>query len=136
FTINPANTMTSVSTWTPNPSVYDQAITLSALVSTSTSATVNEGAIAFTADAAMTPLCTTGLVLGGAASCTTGSLTLAVGGHTIIATYVPGPDFFGSGSASVPQTVNPRHTSVAITSTEVSNFMTGSVPIDTLVHLQ
>jgi hypothetical protein len=34
------------------------------------------------------------------------------------------------------QVVNARHTSVTITSTEIPNFATGSVPIDTTVHLQ
>src|SRR6266705_1402414 len=108
------NSQTTTSlTAPPNPSVFGQAVTLTAVVSPVGPGTgVPTGTVTFRDGA--TVLGTVTLVNGSASFVTS---TLAVGSHSLTAAYSGGGNFLASTSAVVAHTVNPGNTSTSLTST-------------------
>ena len=137
FTINPAMAVIASIASSPNPSVYDQTVTFSTTVNNmSNGLPVSEGTVTFVEGS--TPICVAS-ILGGTGTCQPTYPGLSIGTHPVSAMYYDSLGNFTSSQTlsnqNFSQVVNARHTSVAITSTEISNFATGSVPIDTTVHL-
>jgi len=107
--VNKAATTTSL-TVTPNPSQFNQTVTLKATVTSATGATPT-GNVVFKDGA--TTLGTVALASG------TASLSvskLAVGAHSITAAYGGGADFYASTSKAVALTVNKAKTTTILTS--------------------
>jgi len=109
-TVEKAHTKTTL-TATPNPSQFNQTVTLEAGVISLTGATPT-GSVIFSDGA--TTLGTASLISGKA---TLSVSKLAVGTHSITAAYGGGVKFNASSSAVVSQVVNKARTSVALTST-------------------
>src|SRR5437867_1647019 len=111
-TVNPGQTTTTL-TSTPNPSLAGQTVTLSTTVTAVAPAVgVPTGTVTFRDGA--TALGTVTLVNGNASLNVS---TLTVGSHSLTAVYNGSPNFLGSTSATVPQTVNQGNTSTSLTST-------------------
>ena len=108
------NSQTTTSlTAPPNPSVFGQAVTLTAVVSPVAPGTgVPTGTVTFRDGA--TVLATVTLANGSASFVTS---TLAVGSHSLTAAYSGGGNFLASTSATVIDTVNPGSTSTSLSST-------------------
>src|SRR6266567_8254800 len=108
------NSQTTTSlTAPPNPSVFGQAVTLTAVVSPVAPGTgVPTGTVTFRDGA--TVLATVTLANGSASFVTS---TLAVGSHSLTAAYSGGGNFLASTSATVIHTVNPGSTSTSLSST-------------------
>src|SRR3989442_968186 len=114
------NSQTTTSlTAPPNPSVFGQAVTLTAVVSPVAPGTgVPTGTVTFRDGA--TVLATVTLV-NGSASLTVSTLT--TGSHSLTAVYSGSPNFNASTSPAVTQVVNPGNTTTSLTSTpNPSNF--------------
>lgn len=110
-TVNQASTSTTV-TPAPNPSVFGQNVTLTAVVTpTAPGAGLPTGTVTFFSNG--TSLGTANVVNGTATFQTT---TLPTGTPSITATYSGDANFTTSTSSAVTQTVNPASTSTALTS--------------------
>ncbi|MGB2900514.1 MAG: Ig-like domain repeat protein [Candidatus Acidiferrum sp.] len=111
-TVNQASTTTTIARTTgPSPSVFGQSLTFTATVSAvAPGAGTPTGTVAF--KDGVTTLATVSLAGSTAAFTTT---TLAVGGHSITATYNADTNFTTSTAGSVSQTVNQAATTTAIT---------------------
>src|SRR5438034_118002 len=97
----------------PDPSVFGQAVTLTATVSPVAAGTsIPTGTVTFRDGA--TVLATVTLANGSASFVTS---TLAVGSHSLTAAYSGGGNFLASTSATVIHTVNPGSTSTSLSST-------------------
>jgi hypothetical protein len=107
-TVNPAGTTTAV-TSSPNPSVFGQSVTLTAMVTSG--AGVPTGAVQFTDGA--TSLSSPVALSGGSATLTTGPLSAGV--HNVSAVY-SGDTNFTSSTGSLTQTVNQAASGTAISS--------------------
>ena len=114
FTVNTANTMTTISSLSPNPSTIGQTVTLTAAVSATGAslATVNGGTVTFTENGSF--LGTSSAVVSGSASITASFAT--VGAFNIVATYNgSAPNFAGSApSATVVQHVASMTTTMSV----------------------
>ena len=107
--VNRAATSTTLSS-SPNPSLFGQAVTLTATVNATNS--VPTGTITFSDGTT---------VLGSSQTNSSGRAvlvvtTLAVGGHTLRATYAGGGDWLGSTSSALTQTVNRASSTTTLTS--------------------
>src|SRR5439155_1197873 len=114
------NSQTTTSlTAPPNPSVFGQAVTLTAVVSPVAPGTgVPTGTVTFRDGA--TVLATVTLANGSASFAAS---TLAAGSHSLTAVYSGSPNFNASTSPAVTQVVNPGNTTTSLTSTpNPSNF--------------
>jgi hypothetical protein len=120
FVVNKASTTASTPTSTPNPSVFGQSVTFSSTVSvTAPGAGTPTGSITFKEGA--TTICT-GTIAAGTASCSTS--TLAVGAHSVTATYDGDTNFLASSaSAALTHNVNKANSAGALaTSVSPSAF--------------
>lgn len=107
------NTVASTTTLTasPNPSVFGQAVTLTATVSPQSGTTTPTGSVVFNIDGIdQTPI----TLSNGQANFSTSSFS--TGNHTIFATYSGNSDFLASTSAIFTQTVNQATTSTILSS--------------------
>ncbi len=112
-----APTTTTVSS-SPNPSIYGQAVTFTAVVSSSFGAPADGEIVTFVEGTAVLG---TGTISGGSASFTTS--TLKAGTNTIKAVYGGDLDLFGSTSKNAKQVVNEATTTTAVASSQnPSNF--------------
>jgi Bacterial Ig-like domain (group 3)/Putative Ig domain len=102
LTVATANSATTVS-GSPSLSVYGQLLTFSAHVSASVSGIVPSGIVTFQEDNTVLDRAT----LGPSGNATFSTNTLAVGSHTITASYSGDANFNPSTSTSMGQTVNP-----------------------------
>jgi hypothetical protein len=117
-TVNKGNSSTTVSS-SPNPTVFGQAVTFSATVTSSGAAAGTPGGTVTFLDGAAT--LGTGTLSGGSASLTTSALS--VGNHTITVSYGGDGNFNASTSAAITQTVNKDGTTATvISSTNPSVF--------------
>ncbi|OWK44010.1 Ig-like domain repeat protein [Fimbriiglobus ruber] len=108
-TVNPANTTTTLAAST-NTATYGQAVTLTATVAAvAPGAGMPTGTVTFK-DGSTT--LGTGTLSGGVATFTTSAL--AVGSHSITATYGTVTSFTGSTSGSLAETVNPAATTTGL----------------------
>ena len=122
-TVNTANTTTAVTT-SPNPSVVGQGVTITATVTPSTAT----GTVEFFDGASSlgsSPLS------GGVA--TLGTSSLAVGSHSITATYSGDLTYVTSTSPTHSHTVNPAATSTAVSSSPNPSVVGQSVAITATV---
>jgi hypothetical protein len=97
----------------PNPSVYEEPVTLSATVTSSSGAPPNGESVTFMSGAAALG---TAQLTSGAASLTT--TALQVGSDSITAVYAGDTDFSGSTSTAVTQVVGEASTSTTLTSSQ------------------
>ena len=114
------NSQTTTSlTAPPNPSVFGQAVTLTAVVSPVAPGTgVPTGTVTFRDGATSLGVVT---LVNGSASLTVSTLT--TGSHSLTAAYSGSPNFNASTSPTVTQVVNPGNTTTSLTSTpNPSNF--------------
>jgi hypothetical protein len=119
-TVNPATTATSL-TSSANPSAFGQAVTFSTIVSVvAPGAGIPSGIVTFRDGA--TTLGTMPLTAG-TASFTTSSL--AVGSHSITASYASNGNFSASASAALAQAVNKASTSTSISSISPNPVVAG-----------
>ncbi len=111
-TVNKADTTTGVSA-VPNPSVFGQSVTLTAIVTaTAPGAGTPTGTITFTFDGSINAVAT----LNGSRVATYVTTTLSVAAHPVTAAY-GGDGNFNTSSASLPtQTVNKANTTTTVTS--------------------
>ena len=110
-TVNPDATTTSVSS-SVNPSVFGQSVTFTATVTVNApGAGSPTGTVTFE-DGATT--LGTGMLSGGTATFSTSSL--AVGSHSITASYGGDTNDAGSSSSAVSQTINPDATTTSVSS--------------------
>jgi hypothetical protein len=107
--ISTTTTLTPVPT--PNPSIYQEPVTLTAAVSSSAGAPPNGENVTFMSG---TTTLGTATLTSGVASLTT--MSLPVGTDSITAVYGGDSDFSGSTSAAVSQTVNKASSSTTLTS--------------------
>jgi hypothetical protein len=111
-TVNPAPTGTALSAAPAGPSVFGQPVTFTATVTPTAGSATPDGTVTF-ADGATT-LGTVALgAVNGTAQATFTAAGLAVGQHTVTATYNGSGNFVGS-SASAAQTVNPAATTTGV----------------------
>jgi Bacterial Ig-like domain (group 3) len=106
-----ATTITLTPVPTPNPSVYQEPVTLTASITSSGGAPPNGESVTFMTGTAS--LGTAELASGSASLTTT---ALPVGADSITAVYAGDSDFSGSTSAAVSQTVNKASSSTALKS--------------------
>src|SRR5947207_1469314 len=125
--VRPATSTTLNST--PNPSVFGQAVTLTATVApVPTDPLVPTGSVTFKDGA--TTLGTVALVNGSASLVTS---TLAAGSHSLTASYGGSLEFAVSTSAVVTQTVNKGQTTTTLTSTPNPSTAGQAVTLSTTV---
>ena len=125
--VRPATSTTLNST--PNPSVFGQAVTLTATVApVLTDPLVPTGSVTFKDGA--TTLGTVALVNGSASLVTS---TLAAGSHSLTASYGGSLEFAVSTSAVRTQTVNPGQTTTTLTSTPNPSLAGQTVTLSTTV---
>ncbi len=104
---------TTTVTSSANPSVYGQPVTFTATVATVASGgPTPTGSVQFSVDGS--PSGSPVALSGGQAAVTISSL--AVGGHTIAASYTPDTDSFTGSSGTLSQTVNKANTTTTVTS--------------------
>ncbi|HZS90342.1 MAG TPA: Ig-like domain repeat protein, partial [Chloroflexota bacterium] len=104
---------TTTVTSSANPSVYGQPVTFTATVATVASGgPTPTGSVQFSVDGS--PYGSPVALSGGQAAVTISSL--AVGGHTIAASYTPDTDSFTGSSGTLSQTVNKANTTTTVTS--------------------
>jgi hypothetical protein len=104
---------TTVVTSSANPSVYGQPVTFTATVATVASGgPTPTGSVQFSVDGS--PYGSPVTLSGGQAAVTISSL--AVGGHTIAASYTPDTDSFTGSGGTLSQTVNKANTTTVVTS--------------------
>ncbi|MGB8643667.1 MAG: Ig-like domain repeat protein [Anaerolineae bacterium] len=101
----------------PNPSVYGQSITITALL-TASDGSAPQGTVAFDVDGNPIAACTAQAVTAGKATCLLSS-PISVGLHTIHATFTASTGWLTSNN-SVVQTVNPASTKTLVTSNNPS----------------
>ncbi len=109
-TVNQAASSTAL-TSSPNPASFAQSVTFAATVSSSTTGTPT-GVVQFLDTSTLLGTGT----LGANGQVTFGTSSLALGTHSITAKYSGDPNFAGSASAAVSETVNTAATSTGLTS--------------------
>src|SRR5207247_40562 len=131
--VNKANTSTSL-TSSANPSVFGQSVTFTATVAVvAPGAGSPAGTVNFLDGATNIGSCT--LPAAAPFSCTFSTSALAVGSHSITATYGGDTNFNTSTSAVLTQTVNPvTGVSISTTIQNSANVAVTSVVLGTTVH--
>ncbi|HEY5196578.1 MAG TPA: Ig-like domain-containing protein, partial [Solirubrobacteraceae bacterium] len=115
--ITAATTTTTLSASPPSPSVFGQPVTFTASVTPGD----GDGTVAFTDGTTTLSGCGAKTLTGSGpytATCTTS--TLAVGSHSIVATYSGDTNFTGSGSTALAYTVNKAATTTTVTAAPAS----------------
>ena len=125
-TINQADTTTTV-TSTPNPSTYNQSVTITATVASAGGAPT--GAVAFKDGGTVITGCSAQTLTSGQATCTT--TALALGAHTLAATYSGAINYAVSTSSNYSQTILPTYT----VSYDGNGATSGGVPNDATAYI-
>ncbi len=118
-------TTTAVSSSTGNSSVVNQPVTFTAMVTPMFAGSASpSGTVKFTDNGVTIAGCASVTLTGGQAQCATASL--ALGAHTILATYSGDTNFVGS-NGSTPQTVNQATSATTLTSSPNPSAVNQSV---------
>jgi hypothetical protein len=132
-TVNPATSQLGIST-TANPSTFGQAVTINAVISTTTNFTAsNSGTVAFFDNGVSLGSVTLPGNTNAAALTTT---ALSVGSHSITVSYTGDSNFAPCTSAAFAQTVNLEPSTTTIASSSYTPAFNQSITLTAVVHPQ